>query len=231
MIKVSNNWRTSHPGGAAAILTMGIDRQQKNTAALDRKKETLEKELREKYQGIPRAEMRAMPVMDAYTQYYKRYKKTYHLLLQLDSICNKGKSIPHVDPLVQAMFMAELDTLLLTAGHDLDRISGQINLDSAAGDETYSLINGETATCKPGDMVTTDAQGVFCSIIYGQDQRTQITPQTEHVIYVVYVPPGVERLQIENHLQELETNVRLAFPGARNTSREIISANPITNSD
>jgi len=224
MIKVSNNWRKSHPGGAAGFLSVQIDRQQKDTAKLVRKKEALENQLREKYQGIPRAEIRAMPVMDAYTQYYRRYKKTYHLLLQLDSICNKNKSIPNADPLVLSMFMAELDSLLLTAGHDLDQVSGQIYLDAAIGDETYTLINGETATCKPGDMVTVDSLGVFCSIIYGQDQRTQITPETDRVIYVVYVPPGVERFQIENHLQEQETNVRLAFPGARTTSREIISA-------
>ena len=224
MIKVSNNWRKSHPGGAAGILSMQIDRQQLDIAGLIRKKEALENRLREKYRGIPRAEMRAIPIMDAYTQYYRRYKKTYHLLLQLDSICNKDKSIPNVDPLVIAMFMAELDTLLLTAGHDLDQISGQITLDSAAGDETYTLINGETATCKPGDMVTADELGVFCSIIYCQDQRTQITPGTDHVIYVVYVPPGIEPERIDKHLRDLESYVGIVFPQAQITYRELFFA-------
>ena len=65
--------------------------------------------------------------MREYINYYKRFKKTYHVLLQLESI-NKNKSIPRVDAPVQAMFMAELNSFLLTAGHDLNRIQSPIKI-------------------------------------------------------------------------------------------------------
>jgi DNA/RNA-binding domain of Phe-tRNA-synthetase-like protein len=226
LIQVTDRWKTLHPGGAVGLLDLEIDRATENSAALLKEKLALEKQLRAKFHGLSRAELRSLPVMDAYTQYYKRFKKTYHLLLQLESVCMKQKPIPQVDPLVLAMFMAELKNLLLTAGHDLDKIQDQMTLDAASGEESYQLINGETATCKPGDMVTGDAEGIFCSIIYGQDARTQITPQTSHVLYVVYLPPGIEQAQVENHLQDLTQNVCTAFPNTRVNSHQVLRANP-----
>jgi DNA/RNA-binding domain of Phe-tRNA-synthetase-like protein len=110
------------------------------------------------------------------------------------------------------MFMAELSSLLLTAGHDLSHIDFPIQLDSARGDEAYTLLRGETVTCKTGDMLTKDQQAVFCSVIYGQDQRTRITNNTQNVLYVVYVPPGIDAQVIEKHLSDLEGNVRLISP-------------------
>jgi hypothetical protein len=42
-------------------------------------------------------------------------KKTYHIALQLEPVVLKGKSLPNVAALVEAMFTAELGDLLLTA--------------------------------------------------------------------------------------------------------------------
>ena len=64
-------------------------------------------------------------MIQAYAAYYERFNKTYHVQLQLESVALKGKSIPRVSALVEAMFMAELENLLLTAGHDLDVVQGR----------------------------------------------------------------------------------------------------------
>jgi DNA/RNA-binding domain of Phe-tRNA-synthetase-like protein len=226
MILISENWRSSHPGAAAAFMAMRNTEQHPRSAPFEAKRAELEKQLRERYHGMNRKDLLQIPEFAAYSTYYKQFKKTYHLLLQIESITQKNKSIPKTVPLVQAMFMAESNNLLLTAGHDLDQIQGQIKLDSAQGDEVYALLRGEEVTCKPGDMVTADFQGVFCSIIYGQDFRTQITSGTHNVLYVIYVPPGIETERIEFHLQDLETNVRLAFPNAQTTFREVFCAPP-----
>ena len=224
MIHVTDYWRTSHPGGAVGLLSLTVDSSNLASGKLDQKRLALESSLRERFQGVPRAEVRQLPVMYDYTQYYKRFKKSYHVLLQLDSICNKNRSIPHSDALVQAMFMAEMKSFILTAGHDLDKTQGTIKLDSSRGIEVYEILRGEKATCKAGDMLMADSQDVICSVIYGQDKRTCITEDTTNVLYVMYVPPGIAREQIESHLQDLEQNVRLAFPGARTNSQEIIQA-------
>ncbi len=93
------------------------------------------------------------PILQAYDAYYRQFKKTYHVQLQLESILFKGKSIPSVAALVEAMFMAEVDSLLLTAGHDLDTLHLPLTLDAAQGAETYTLFRGEPQTPKAGDMM------------------------------------------------------------------------------
>jgi len=42
--------------------------------------------------------------------------------LQVESIVSKGKSLPNVTPLVDANFVAEVETLVLTAGHDVAKL-------------------------------------------------------------------------------------------------------------
>ena len=122
--------------------------------------------------------------------------------------------------------MAELNSLLLTAGHDLDQAQGLISLDSATGEEVYTLLRNEEVTCKSGDMVMSDQQGVFCSVIYVQDSRTRITEDTQRVLYAVYVPPDIDVEVIELHLNDLEQNVNLAFPQTKTTHQEIYHASP-----
>lgn len=226
MIKVSPNWQLSHPGSAFALLAMRNTLSQSTSQLLEKKRANLEIQLRERYQGFNRTNFLQVPELGAYSTYYKRFKKTYHLLLQLESVSKKGKPILTGVPLVQAMFMAELKSLLLTAGHDLDQIQGSIILDSANGDEVYTVLRGDEVTCKFGDMVTSDSQGVFCSVIYGQDQRTRITQLTNNVLYVVYVPVGIPAEAIENHLTDLEENVHLITPQAETNFRHIYFAKP-----
>ena len=225
-IEVSNKWHASHPGAAWGVLTMRNTFSPDSSPLLEEKRTVLERELRERYKGMSRRDLLQVPELAAYATYYKRFKKTYHLLLQLESVSQKSKPITTGVPLVKAMFMAELNSLLLTAGHDLDQISGSIILDSATGDEVYKVLRGEEVTCKTGDMITTDSVGVFCSVVYGQDQRTRITQSSNNVIYVVYVPNGIHIEAIENHLSELEENVRLINPQAETDFRQIYPAKP-----
>ncbi len=63
--------------------------------------------------------------LPAYASYYRAFDKTYHVLGQLKSVAVKGKAIPSVAALVEAMFIAELHNGLLTAGHDLARSAEQ----------------------------------------------------------------------------------------------------------
>lgn len=226
MIEVSATWRSAHPGAKLGVIAMCDVQTPGQTTQLDHKKKSLEADLRDRYQGKDRSAILKVPEMKAYSAYYKRFKKTYHLLLQLESITQKNKPIPKGPALVQVMFMAELNSLLLTAGHDLDQAQGLISLDSSTGEEVYTLLRNEEVTCKSGDMVMSDQQGVFCSVIYGQDSRTRITEDTQSVLYAVYVPPDIEEEVIELHLKDLEQNVNLAFPQAKTTHQEIYHASP-----
>ena len=108
--------------------------------------------------------------------------------------------------------MAEMQDMLLTAGHDLDKLDLPLTLDVAAGTEQYTLLRGEAQTLKPGDMMIRDQSGVISSIIYGPDQRTQITPDTHNVIFTVYAPPGIDEQTVADHLRHIQENIMVFAP-------------------
>ena len=221
---VTDAWRAAYPGAAVGVLALTGAANPAQHPALDARKAALEQSLRERYGGLDRAALAQLPVLQAYAGYYKRFKKTYHIALQLESVVFKGKSLPNVAALVEAMFMAELDDLLLTAGHDLDTLALPLTLDVARGDETYTLLRGDEQTLKAGDMFIRDGEGVISSIIYGPDRRTQITPETQAVVFTVYAPPGVGADAVEAHLQTLQANVRLIAPEAKVALSAVITA-------
>jgi len=212
---VSKGWKTAYPGAAVGILNMhGVVNPQRHTA-LDQRKEELERDLRSHYASYDRAGLKALPVLEAYNAYYRQFKKTYHVQLQLESIVFKGKSIPSVEALVEAMFMAELKNLLLTAGHDLAAIHKPVGVDVAEGSERYIRLNGQEQQLKPGDMMIADAEGVISSVLYGPDQRTRITAGTQQVLFTIYAPPGIGEEAVGEHLEDIRDNVLLVAPQAQ----------------
>jgi len=159
--------------------------------------------------------MSSLPILQAYNTYYRRFKKTYHVQLQLESIAWKGRSIPSVSALVEAMFMAEMKNMLLTAGHDLDILRLPLILDVSKGTESYTLLRGDEQVLKAGDMMISDRRGIISSIVYGPDQRTQITDGTRNVVFSVYAPPGINELTVAQHLQDIQEYVMVIAPQAQ----------------
>ena len=211
---VSEEWRVAYPGAAVGTLHMRGVANPAHHAELDARKEELERRVRERYAGSDRAAIKALPVLQAYAAYYKRFKKTYHVQLQLESVALKGRSIPRVAALVEAMFMAELDDLLLTAGHDLAQVRMPIRLDLAREGERFMRIDGQEQELKPGDMVIADREGILSSVIYGPDSRTQITAQTREALFTTYAPPGIGAEAVRRHLEAIRDNALLVAPQA-----------------
>ena len=215
MFQVSNSWKATYPAAHMGVLVMREVINPPHHAELESRKTALEEELRARFAGQDRAVLLSHPILQAYDAYYRQFKKTYHVQLQFELILFKGKSIPSVAALVEAMFMAEVDTLLLTAGHDLDTLHLPLTLDAAQGTESYTLLRGEPQTPKASDMMIRDGEGIISSIIYGPDQRTQITAQTRNVIFTTYTPSGISEEAVANHLQEIQRNVELIAPSAK----------------
>ncbi len=162
--------------------------------------------------------------MAAYVKYYRSFDKTYHVLLQLESIVIKSRALPDVSPLVDANFIAELETLVLTAGHDISRLEQPVVIDvSRPGDEMINM-SGETKHLRPGDMVMRDRHGICCSILYGQDNLSPITRETRGVLYVAYAPAGVPEQAVVEQLQLILENIHLFSPSAALEQSRLIKA-------
>jgi len=223
-ISASDEWRTSHPGATIGLLELsGVDNSGPS-AALNEHKRVIVARLREHFQGFTRQDLLALPGLSAYDRYYARFDKTYHVLLQLESIVFKGKSLPDVLPAVDANFMAEVETLVLTAGHDVAQLRGAILMDVARTGDQMTQMNGNPKALRAGDMIMRDAGGVCCSIIYGQDNRSPITRTTTGVLYVAYAPAGVPTEVVASQLQWIEENVRVFAPQATVEQRRLLSA-------
>jgi DNA/RNA-binding domain of Phe-tRNA-synthetase-like protein len=212
---VTEGWKLAFPQAHAGVLVMNDVLNPASHAGLEQRKEAVVEELRARYGGLDRSTLKAIPCLQAYDAYYKRFKKTYHVQLQLESIVFKGKSLPSVAALVEVMFMAEVRDMLLTAGHDLDALTLPIRLEVTKGDETYTLMRGQVQQVKAGDMIISDDKGILSNIIYGPDQRTQIQPGTRNVIYTTYAPAGISEQAVTEHLLNIQEYVRLFAPQAR----------------
>jgi DNA/RNA-binding domain of Phe-tRNA-synthetase-like protein len=215
LFEVTDGWKAAFPGAHAGVLALREAVNPEQHAGLEQAKEELVEQLRLRYAGLDRPGLLALPALKVYDAYYARFKKTYHVQLQLESILFKGKSIPGVAGLVEAMFMAEVKNMLLTAGHDLDALKLPARLDVTRGDEIYTLMRGIPQQVKPGDMMISDSDGILSNIIYGPDQRTQIRPETRNVLYTVYAPAGIEVGAVDQHLKDIAGYVRLFAPQAK----------------
>jgi len=212
LISGTDEWKNAHSAAVIGLLEFSGVENGHGSLLLDNRKRKIEAELVERYREFSRQELMALPVMSAYKRYYKRFKKTYHVQLQVESIAQKGKKLPNVSPLVDANFMAEVETFVLTAGHDVIKLQGPIYIDVSREGDHITEMNGANKPIRVGDMVMRDADGVSCSILYGQDNRSQIVPETDQVLYVAYAPSGVFAGVVESQLQKIEENVRLFSP-------------------
>ncbi|MBI5878071.1 MAG: hypothetical protein HZB53_10485 [Chloroflexi bacterium] len=222
-IDVTDAWRQAHPGAIIGLLEIAGAVISGPCPVLNERKRAIEERLRSRYRGFTRPDFLALPVMDAYVRYYKRFEKTYHVLLQVESLVLKGKNLPELSPLVDANFAAEVETLVLTAGHDAEQLIGPVCIDVSRAGDRMTPMGGAEREIRPGDMVMRDRDGIACSIIYGQDNRSPIAPQTTHALYVAYAPTGVPADAVERQLKLIAEHVRLCAPGATIEQERMIS--------
>lgn len=213
MLQVTKDWRNAYPGACLGLLAVDGVVNPEFDERLEVRKGELEERLRAQYRT--REDLLACEAVAAYREYYKRFGKTYPVLLQMESVAVKGKPFPRTAALVEAMFMAEVKNGLLTAGHDRERVEAPLILDVAADGERFTGIGSREQNTKAGDMLMRDRAGIVSSVLCGPDDRTRITAATTRALFVAYVPPGVDRLLVERHLDDISANIKLLAPAAR----------------
>src|SRR5438034_749003 len=98
--------------------------------------------------------------------------------------------------------------LLELSGVENTRPSSRVN-ERKGESEQMTQMNGAPKAIRSGDMIMRDADGICCSIIYGQDARSPISPETSRVLYVAYAPAGIAADTVEGQLRGIEENLRL----------------------
>ncbi len=223
IVVVDPAWREAGAGASFGLLALRGVRNPAADPAMAAEADGLGLELRERFGGLDKDALRATPPLPAYAAWYKRFGQRYHVMMQLESVAQKGKPIPRLAALVEAMFVAELRTLVLTAGHDLDAVALPVVLGVGAGEERYPTPGGKEAVVKPGDMFARDGEGVLSAVVTGPSARARIGPATTAALFVAYAPPGVPGDLVAAHLDEIERLVRVVAPEAERVGREVVT--------
>ncbi|APM37923.1 phenylalanine--tRNA ligase beta subunit-related protein [Clostridium kluyveri] len=215
MLIISKNLKEVYSNAKFGILIMKDVRNPQTNSEFNKTKILVKNQLLSKYKNFNRKEfIRSEPVC-FYTNYYKKFKKTYHVQLQLESIILKSNSFPNVAALVEAMFIAEVKNLLLTAGHDLDKLELPIKLNLAQGNESFVSISKKQQSLTKDDMMLSDGKGAISSILNGPDYRTRITNDTKNVLFFVYTPGGIGDDVIRSHLNDIKSYVSIFAPHSK----------------
>jgi DNA/RNA-binding domain of Phe-tRNA-synthetase-like protein len=213
-LDVSPAFAAAYPRARAGILRMTGVRNPESVPALDRLLDETASAIRRRCAGATRADLLARPELAAYAAHYRRFDKTYHVLLQLESVAFKDKPLRARGVLVAAMFRAELETGLLTAGHDAERLRGGLTLDVVSSGDVYTGIGGREVVAAPGDMCIRDAAGIVSSVVYGPDDRTRLEAGTRVAVFTTYAPAGIAREILARHMDVIAEGVRVVAPDA-----------------
>ena len=219
-LKISDRFKTLYPDVRVGILAIRNLGNVSNRSALEEEKSRIIRDLQDQFPD--RQQIRDHPVIQAYSSYYKPFGKTYHLIGQVETAVKNKSADSANHPAVEAMFLAELKNLLLTAGHDLGCIKGALEITAAEGTETYTSISGREVMAKEGDMLIRDEKSPISTVIYGPDRRTRITKSTNDVIYTVYVPRGIPAKTTMNLLDDISRLISLVHPSAETAFKRIL---------
>ena len=76
MFNVTSGWKSAFQGAHAGVLVMRNVSNPAHHTALEKQKMELEERLRSQFAGQDRAAIVRHPVLQAYNEYYRRFKKT-----------------------------------------------------------------------------------------------------------------------------------------------------------
>lgn len=221
MLEISNKVKEIYPNIKFGVMVIDITHSNPNKENfLSLKNSVTEAIIKQQPEYNRQEKIKTEPISN-YIKYYKKFKKTYPVLLQLESLLLKSKGIPDLGITVESMFLAELKNLLLTAGHNLDKIELPLKIDVANGGEHFYGISGKEQILTKCDLFLSDNIGILSSILNGPDKRTSITKDTKNILYFVYGVDGISEKQIQEHLNDIKDYISSAFSGLKVNSIDI----------
>jgi len=202
-IELKPELKIAYPEAVFGSITVKDVPNRKKHEALEERKREVEKKIRE-------MNVDEDGIIQSYNAYFKRWGKTYPIEFQIRTIKGGGK-FPQVSVLVDSMFLAELKNRILTSGHDLDAIQGNLIFDVSEGGERYLMLSGKEQELKKNDVILKDEEGILASILYGPARRTSITLETRNSLYFAWCPYRMDDKLITTHLNDILSNLRIVF--------------------
>ena len=145
--------------------------------------------LRDKYAGYDR---KAVFGGNPYFRFFRKFKKTYPVMQQFETVMFKGRPFPEEDPVTAVPFLLELTTFVLSGTHDIDRLDGALTIFTPDAKLPFDGMRGDSTHTYPNDICGRDDTGIIFSMIAGADARTCAREESRHVFYPVFGVSGQE---------------------------------------
>lgn len=210
-IRLTPAFRAAFPGGLFGILVATNCPNRSRAAQINSDPQAVLARLTRRF---PDGEVDRDPIAQAYAAYFRRHGGRYPVTHQARSIL-AGRSMESPSALVEVMFRAEVESLVLTSGHDLRALTGPLLVDAGQIGDAYQKISGKQQVVTPGDMVVRDAGGIIASVLYGPDLRTRLRLESDSVLFGAWCPTGVPVGAVAAHLEGIGTLLQQEWPDAR----------------
>ena len=151
---------------------------------------------------------------DPYFRYFRKFKKTYPVMMQLESFLQEARRFPEVNPVNEVAFLAELKTHMLLGTHDIARIEGELVLFRDTQKTTFCGIGDRDVHTYPGDISGRDGVDIVLSMIAGADNRTCVSLDTRHTAYFAFGVDGMPEDKVLSALALLERYAKALAPTA-----------------
>ena len=151
---------------------------------------------------------------DPYFRYFRKFKKTYPVMMQVESFLLKGRPFPEGRYINAVAFLTELKTRILMGTHDAERVDGDIVIYTETEKVPFPSIHGSEGHSHPGDTTGRDDSGVIISMIAGADSRTCLHEDSTHVLYLAFGTPGTSAEVLDECLDQAEEYVKTLAPNA-----------------
>ena len=148
-----------------------------------------------------------------YVKFFKKFKKTYPVMLQFESVVLKDRPFPAFNPIAELAFLTEITTFVLSGAHDTDQFDGDVQLYIASSREDFEGLR-EILHTYPNDFCAKDNSGIIFSLIAGTDKRTSATPDSRNVIFPLFGTPDLDTAVLEAAMEKLTEYVRTLAPAA-----------------
>ena len=167
--------------------------------------------LREKYADYDR---KAVFGANPYFRFFKKFKKTYPVMQQFESVLFKGRPFPEEDPVMGVPFLLELTTFVLSGTHDIDRMDGPLTIFTPSEKLPFLGMRAASTHTYPKDICGRDSSGIIFSMIAGADDRTCI----HRTAAMCSIPCSARRIPIRRlsrtHSGDSEFFVKVLAPNA-----------------
>ena len=153
-----------------------------------------------------------------YFRFFRKFKKTYPVMLQFESAVLKDRPFPHFNPVSEVAFLAEITTGVLSGCHDTNSISGDVTLYLADSREDFEGMHGTLHTY-PDDFCARDGEGIIFSLIAGTDRRTSAAENSRYVFYPLFGTPCLGEETLRNAADRLVGYIKVLCPSAETETR------------